>query len=388
MKKNLREALVVYLIALLQGMTFSTIPSASQFICAPAGLNLGIANYGLIFIPMVIGAIAASFLSAGLCKRVGLKKILILSLISNILGLSLFASASFLKMALFPCFLMLMTFLGLGFGGMISSLNPLIFYYFPSAASSAITALHAFLGIGTALGPLLFTFSLRIEFWQLDPLIMIILFIAFGWIGHKVIDDSYALSEKISKTPLTKFFLFFAFIAVIYGFIETAFGNWGIIYLFKERSFSYVQASIALSIFWFSVTAGRLVAAFVTLKIGSLWIYRSLPIILAFSLIFMHEVTTPLLLYLVFATAGIGCSCFLPLTISLASTQYQACASKVSGILIALYMSGYAIASEGFAMLQKEYGLSIGSLFFLSIIPVTLLVYMNSVVTIKKSEDL
>lgn len=383
--------LPIYLMAILQGMAFTTLPASSNFITAASGLGLTVSKYGQLFLPMVVGSILSSFL-AGICaKRCGLKLLFLTFTLFNILAMSFFSSLAFLSLNTFAMLLVMMLCLGIGFGGMISCLNPFVLFYFSQKASSAITALHACLGIGTAIGPLLFSFFLKIGCWFLQPLLLASLFIGFAGMGYILLANPCSIlkdSAHIGKDPQKNIALVvFAMIAFLYGFLETSFGNWGSLFLVQEKNLSSSAANFALATFWFFVTFGRVVTAWITTKLPASKIYQSLPWMLVGSLWLLSRIDSPLTSYFVFACAGLGCSAFLPLTISFASMRYISSASFVSGLLIAIYMLGYACASEIFPVLQKMYSISFAKVYHLDIIPAAILVALCYFVCSKKKQS-
>jgi FHS family glucose/mannose:H+ symporter-like MFS transporter len=271
----------------------------------------------------------------------------------------------------FSFLLVMMMCLGVGFGGMISTLNPFVLSYFPNKASSAITALHACLGIGTALGPLLFSMSLQQGFWAFSPLFLTVFFLIVALFGFYSLSNPCNLEKNTCYSkPTSKYYLVgFSGIAFIYGILETSFGNWGLRYLFQEKNFSNVTASFALSTFWLFVTLGRVATASITAKLSPTVIYKTLPLFLIISLACMSRIQNPATAYVIFALAGLGCSSFLPLTITFGCLKYLDQASFVSGVLIAIYMLGYACASEGFALLKSMLNTSFANLYTLELLP-------------------
>ena len=227
--------LPLYLIAILQGMSFSTVPAASNFITSQEGLNLSSSLYGSLFLPMVTGSIASSLLAGVFGKRYGLKVLFLLFASFNALAMLLFSSLVFFSLNTYHLLLVMMMCLGVGFGGMISTLNPFVLSYFPNKASSAITALHACLGIGTALGPLLFSMSLQQGFWAFSPLFLTVFFIIVALFGFYSLSNPFSLEKNTCYLrPTSKYYLIgFSAIAFIYGILETSFGNWGLRYLFQ-----------------------------------------------------------------------------------------------------------------------------------------------------------
>ena len=177
----------------------------------------------------------------------------------------------------------------------------------------------------------------------------------------------------------------FAFIAFLYGVTETTFGNWAPLFLHMEKGFTQTQANIALSLFWASVTFGRIFIVFLSLQISPRFIYRFLSIVILLSLGLMHFAGKPDSSMAAFAIAGLGCSAFLPLTISFAEKKFFSSAPFVSGLLISTYMAGFGASSEGIGLLHKETGVSFASLYLWLAIPVVLLAVFCYLVTEKKN---
>ena len=61
---------------------------------------------------------------------------------------------------------------------------------------------------------------------------------------------------------------------------------------------------------------------------------------------------------LAFAFAGLACSAFLPLSISLGGREFAGLSALVSGELIAFYQVGYGVAAFGVGPLRDPTGLS------------------------------
>jgi fucose permease len=379
--------LPLYLVAILQGMSFSTVPAASNFITSQEGLDLSSSLYGSLFLPMVSGSIAASLLAGVFGKKSGLKVLFLLFASFNFLAMLLFSSIAFFSLNTYLLLLVMMMCLGLGFGGMISTLNPFVLFYFPNKASSAITALHACLGIGTALGPILFSMSLQLGFWAFSPLFLTVFFFIVALFGlYSLSNPSNLEKNTCHSKPASKYYLIgFSAIAFIYGILETSFGNWGSAYLFQEKNFTNVAASFALSTFWLFVTIGRVITASITAKLSPTVIYKSLPLLLIIGLACMSSIQNPATAYVIFALAGLGCSSFLPLTITFGCLKYLNQASFVSGLLIAIYMLGYACASEGFALLKTMLDTSFANLYTFELLPAAAML-VCCFVLVKKSK--
>ena len=114
------------------------------------------------------------------------------------------------------------------------------------------------------------------------------------------------------------------------------------------------MSSLALTIFWSMVTAGRILFAVIEKWLPEEMVCRILPLVVLAALIASAcaPKTNPLLGVLTFALAGLGCSALLPLTISFGQKELTAIAASVAGGLIAFYQVGYGIAAFGVGPLQ------------------------------------
>lgn len=354
----------LYLFGLIQGISFTLIPGASAFLTSSQGFHLTPKEYGQLFIPMISMAILSSLFGGAIAKKWGIRRVTVLSGILNLLSMLVFAFSSNYTLLLLALF-----FLGAGFGANLSTLNSYILEFFPTKPSAALTALHAFLGIGTAIGPIFFQLALHLMKWWIAPLILAFIYILLTLSAEKFFPPSLQLPKSTSGALKPAVWLFAA-IAILYGICETAFGNWGILFLKTERGIPSVEASFSLSLFWGTVTIGRLIFSAIAIRISPYLIYATIGPILIAALLLLD--LTPLD-FASFAIAGFGCSAFLPLTVSLGQRQDLPHAEMISGLLIALYMAGYGLTAYGIGFLETDFHFSLGSLFLWLLIPASAL---------------
>ena len=353
------EIFFLYLAALFQGMSFSIVPGAANFLTANSGLHFSEYEYGNLFILMIFGAIFASFFGSILAKSLGSKPILTFGLFLNALAMGCFALEKlfFLDINIsYPLFLLLMFFLGSGFGACLCTLNNFAYHFFPKKQSTAITALHSFLGIGSALGHLLFLLFFKLGCWHVAPLLLTLSFfcltLAVAILFSKPNRQS---TSKAHSNTFSILLVVFALTALLYGFSETLFGNWGTIYLHQNKQLSLEASSYALSLFWGAVTASRLLITFIVLKIKAITVYLCLAPVILISLIFLAFSQRTEGSLLAFLIAGIGCSGFLPLTFSFAQSSFPKDSQKVAGQVSSFYMVGYGLASWGVGAMVKSW---------------------------------
>lgn len=358
-----------FLLGLLQGVGFTTIPAAGNFITSSAGFSFNPEQYGALFLPMFIGAIFASFFGGSIAKKIGIKSVFILGQSFNIVSMILFAaSALFMHNSSlsFPLFLVLMFCIGVGFGAALTSLNTFAFFFFPSRPKTALTALHSCLGLGTAIGPMAFIYFLEHGVWWHDAaLIGILYFLMLLIVLFNFPNPHFIAKEKNGgKLPLASFALWgFIGIALLYGICETTFGNWGTIFLHTGKNLSLTSADFALSLFWGTLTLGRILTVFLSFAMPTRYIYCSLPLIMLLSLFVLFPAVTESLLLTSFALAGLGCSAMLPLTIGFAQERFAHIAPLISGVMIGIYMLGFGLASQGIGLIYKYFHLAYSTLF-------------------------
>ena len=112
------EIRVVNLAGLVQGITLVTFPAARTIFTDPAEYDLTSTQYGAMFLPQVVTAIAASLLGASVARRFSSRKVLLLGLGANITAMVVLVVTSVVKTdpAASPMLLLATAFLGAGFG--------------------------------------------------------------------------------------------------------------------------------------------------------------------------------------------------------------------------------------------------------------------------------
>ena len=372
---------LLYGAGVVQGLALVTFPAASAIFVSPTGFGLSGTMYGFMFLPQVVLAIGASAFSPRLAHRFGLRGVLILGLCGDLLSMGLLAASPLLIGSAQAFFLLCVATgaLGFGFGAAVMALNTLVEGLFPDRADSAVLALNALLGVGTALAPLLVTLFNGLGVWWALPIVMIMLLILLiTGVANAPLRLSYQATDRVGGLPPR--FWVYASAVLLYGVLETLCGNWATLYLSTQQHISVRNASLALTAFWVMLTLGRVIVAFLERLISGRWIYVALPILLAGAFQFIARAQGPVGGIGSFAAAGFACSALLPLSISFGGTEFPSKAAAISGELIAFYQIGYGIAAFGVGPLRGGAGLayseifSAGSLISLVLGLVTLLV--------------
>jgi fucose permease len=140
-------------------------------------------------------------------------------------------------------------------------------------------------------------------------------------------------------------------------------GNWSGLYLTQQRGIPVQWASLALTAFWAMVTIGRALAAGVSSRLPTRWIYLGLPVLLVLAFLVVSQVRTDIGSVLAFGLAGLACSAFFPLSISFGGKEFPRLTAMVSGELIAFYQLGYGIAAFGVGPLHDVIGISLSTIY-------------------------
>ena len=383
------EIAAVYVAAVVQGLVLVTFPAASTVFASPQYYNLSSTAYGSLFVPQAVMAIATSLLGAGLSRRLGIKRIYLLGLTANLVSMALLFASQFVmsngRLA-YGMLLLATTSLGIGFGLTVPALNTFTAAFFPQKIDSAVLVLNALLGVGTVLAPVLVAVFIGLGMWWGLPVLAVVLLVALLLFSLplplRTGVEKMAEGSKGKTLVPSRFWVFAAF-ALLYGICETINGNWASLYMTQRLGASTTLASLALTIFWGTVTAGRILFAVTGRWFPEYRTYQALPFVVAVAFVAVAFIpkSDPFLGILAFGLAGLGCSALLPLTISSGQKELTAIAASVPGGLIAFYQMGYGIAAFGVGPLQQKAGLSLATIFGSAAIVALVMSALSFVVT-------
>lgn len=367
----LPPVITIYLAGLIQGLGLVTFPALSIIFTSPQYYGFGADRYGLLFIPQVIGAVLGSILAVGRARTWGMKRVLLSGLALNLTAMALLlASRLFIGQPAVAYSLLLLATaaLGTGFGMTLTLLNLYVVGFFPTQPDSAVTALHALLGTGTALAPLLVALFVARGVWWWLPVVVAVGLVVLIISGARQPLKVALHEEEASGWSLARLrrlparFWTFAAVVFLYGACETLFGNWGPLYLQHDRSLPADVATGALAAFWAMVTVGRVGIALLSTWVPARWSYLGLPVLIMVALLVIPQVGGPIAGILAFGFAGLGCSAFFPLSISFAEREFAAQAAIASGGLVIVYQFGYGLAAFGVGPLQNA-GLGLATIY-------------------------
>lgn len=349
----------MYVVGLLQGLALVAFPAAASVLTKPADYGLTHSQYGLLFVPQVAMAIAGSLAMPSLSHRFGTKTLFVSGIAANLLSMAVLTLSVSVQQdpIAFPLLLVSTALLGLGFGVTLSSLSTVAAGFRPDRPEVALTTLNVFLGLGTALSPLLIAlFTDYGEWWYLPLLVatgMALVLVA------AILQPltAAASGETGQRSRIPAFFWFFAAALVAYGVCETMFGNWGTT-LLRQNGTAATTANYALAAFWASVTAGRVLIAVLPRRIPTTAVYVTLPWAIAFVLLLVATIADSGNGVVLFAAGGFACSGFFPMTIGYGEATFPGLGTLTAGWLIAAYQLGYGLAAFGAGALESDIALS------------------------------
>lgn len=340
---------LVYGAGFLQGLALVSFPASATVFKQTLGFSD--AQYGLIFLPQVALALIGALGGAFLAQRFGLRALLVAAFIGNALSqLFLAASVGLAPMWQVAAVLCGTAALGLGFGLSGAPLNSYPALFFPRHSHSAVVGLHTLVGLGLAAGPLLVGMLVEARLWSTFPLTLFGLCLGLAVAAlaiplPPVTEPSGSRGRKAKEPTASPAFWGFVAVAVLYAFAEGTFSNWAIIYLTESKGLPPATGTVALASFWAALVAGRLLVSGLVMRVSPVAIWITLPgLMLAAFLLLPFADSAPSGIVL-FALAGLGCSAFFPLTITLAAQSFPARIAWVSSMMIAALMLGVGVGS-------------------------------------------
>ena len=180
------ETAVVNAAGLVQGIVLVTFPAASTIFTDADEYGLTSTEYGFMFLPQVVLAVATSLLGAKLAQRFTTKRVYLVGLLSSTISMSLLIVSTLVKTdtsVAYPLLLVATAFLGAGFGLTVPALNVYAGFFHPAAVDRSVLVLNALLGLGTALAPLFVALFVGLGFWWGLPLLSVVLLLGLLYVS-------------------------------------------------------------------------------------------------------------------------------------------------------------------------------------------------------------
>ena len=337
----------VYVGGLLIGLNLVSFPSSSAYLVDR--LNLTGEQYGSIYLPQLVLAIVGALGGGFAVRFINIKTMYVLSVLSFMGSQLAFAMSVRTDPSQALPLLMFSTALfgfGFGFGG--GPVNGLASALFSKHRNSAVTLLHMSAGAGLTLGPLIFNAAIQAGNWSYIPVslagLAALLFVVTSLSKLPMPPDAPVEASAMSPSKSAYFWLIML-VAVFYALVEGAFANWAIIYVQDTKSLSPQIAATSLAAFWGALTAGRLAATLLLVRIPAFTLWISLPPLMAAALFALPFASGDAQVILGFAFAGLACSAFFPLMVAVAAEPYPHAISYIASMLTAALMFGVGIGS-------------------------------------------
>jgi len=361
MKNKWQKSIVVYFGGLLTGLALILYPAMGPIFTDPAQFAFTNTQFGRIFIPQIVFAILAALSAPFFVTRFGTKKALLIGLFSLTITTATLLLSHFFIHEKAVALLIVFTgtsFLGLGFGLVITVLNPLAFKLFPKNELASVTGLHFALGLGTAGAPLLIGILQHSGNWWYLPLYTSLTLLSLVIF---VFTQSFKELDEISDPKTQKFPLrLWGFVALIvfYGICEGAMGSYGSVFL-KSQGLSIKYASFGLAMFWSGLAFGRISYSLLSIRFKVSWIYISAPILLALLLFIIPMSHNVIYNIVAMALAGIFMSSIFPNTVSWATKEFLGNSMVVSAFMVAALQFGTGISTNFLGYLSINYSLGL-----------------------------
>ena len=225
--------------------------------------------------------------------------------------------------------------------------------------------------MGTALAPAFVAVFVGLGCWWGLPLVVSLLVLgllvrsAALPMADAVAEPNAGSAGKTGPSGIPARFWVYAAFAVLYGGCETVNGTWATLYMKTHFGAAPATASLALTVFWGMVTAGRVLFALTEKWLPETLVCRLLPLVVTAALLTTAAApaASPGLGLLTFALAGLGCSALLPLAISFAQRELTTIAASAAGGVVAFYQLGYGITAFGVGPLQTWAGWSLQTIY-------------------------
>ncbi|MEM9363374.1 MAG: MFS transporter [Bacteroidota bacterium] len=357
-----QKVIAVYFSGFLVGVALVLFPAAGNLFVDMDYHGFNSAQYGSIFIPQIALAIISSLGAPRIARYVGMKRVLLYGLSCLFFSMLLMFLSNWMMPGTWDFWVILLAtaFIGAGFGFSITALNPFAYNLFPRKETSAVTAMHIMLGLGTASSAILLNAFIESGHWWGAPALVsfyaLIMVVFTFFTPMELISDQEAPDS--SKKGIPKRIWWFALAVFLYGACEATFGNFGAVFLEREGGLSLAKASIGLSLFWGGITIGRVLFTLIALKFSTNLLYIAAPFLVSIVFFMLPSVTGEIALLACMALGGLGLSFLFPKSISAATDEFPEHAALISGALVGSIQLGTGLSSNFLGIFNKYYPLS------------------------------
>ena len=322
-------------------------------------MSVPVSYAGIVSMIICLGTVLSSLMSSVMIRKLGIGKIISISVLMTAVALFGFSVSSQYWMLL----LWAIPY-GLGAGCVDSVLNNYAALHFKS---NHMSWLHCSWGIGASISPYIMSFALvKLDNWNYGYLIVAVLQFVLSFFSFKSIPlwkDSVAEDEhKIESKTLSVrqileipgavvcFATFFGYCAV-----ELTASFWASSYLVQTRGVSPEVASGCASLFYIGLTVGRAINGFLAMRFSDRTLIRlGLGIIFVGIMLAFIEAHA-MFAYAGFAVIGLGCAPVYPCIIHMTPDLFGKDKSQaIIGVQIAFAYLGFCTMPPLFGLIANH----------------------------------
>jgi fucose permease len=229
-------------------------------------ISMSYMQSGMILTGQFLGALITVTLGGYLADRFGKKPFLLAGSVLIAAGLLASAAASSFQILMTACLIV-----GVGAGSYEVGINALMADHTESESGKAMNFLHFFFGIGAITAPLVATLILSQNIsWRAAFIFATLLPVTFGAaISRQKVKRTNPHAVKSQPALYRNGTLWlFGLILLIYVGIETSTYSWISSFWKRLPDATFPPQSIIASIFWITLTSGRLICGLITDRIG------------------------------------------------------------------------------------------------------------------------
>jgi fucose permease len=239
-------------------------------LAARTGAPLG--DLGRLFTAIFIGSLVAQLFGGRASDRFGRRIVLVLGCFLFAAGTAGVAASRHLWLTLASA-----TLLGIGFGGTTLSVNVMASEFSPRRRAAAVNLVNVFYGLGAIAGPLvagLFlqrTGSAIATLWVGVGLLLGMVPISARALPGGQVPAGHAAPPgggEPASSPRV-FIITCGLFLMVYVGLEWGIGAWAAVYLQQSVNLDAAGAATATAVFWFSLTAGRMLAVLAGMNVSA-----------------------------------------------------------------------------------------------------------------------
>ena len=337
----------------------SSLPVRLTNILNSLGYLIRLAFAGIVSVIVSLGTIFSSLTCSPFIKKFGTAKITVFSVGLTIIGVLGYSfSSEFFILCLFA------VPLGIGAGGVDVALNNYAALHFKA---KHMNWLHAFWGIGATLSPIYlsvaysFSATWREAYQGIGiTLILIFLLLLFSIPYWKNSDSSTSALENKDQKKLPKTIFLGIFVFFVYSTVEMTAGLWCGSYLSKIIGLAPAYTAMTVSGLFFSVTFGRILNGFLSLRFSNRQLIRmGIGVLFLGIMLLLLPNSSWFKIFGIFLL-GLGCSPIYPLLIHETPIRFgKENSSKAIGLQMAASYAGTISMPPLFGLMTNYFSLSL-----------------------------